>query len=75
MAVGLVRGREITAMLGWLSEASSLASRSNRARRSGSCCENSLGQDLHRDLAAERRVLGAFQTTPIPPSPSFSTRR
>ena len=45
-------------MLGWLSEASSFASRSKRASRSGSDGEG-LGQQLDRDLAPELRVGGA----------------
>ena len=32
------------------------------------------GQDLDRHLAVQRGV-SAFQTTPIPPSPIFSTSR
>ena len=42
-------------MLGWLSDASTLASRSNRASRSGIARE-ARGEDLDRDVAVERRV-------------------
>ena len=45
-------------MLGWLSAASTLASRSNRASRSGSRAE-ARGQDLDRDLAPELGVARA----------------
>jgi hypothetical protein len=61
------------AIPGWLSEASTRASRSNRAIRSGSLA-NSVGSTL---MATSRPsvVSVARQTTPIPPSPIFSTRR
>ena len=42
-------------MFGWLSEASSFASRSKRASRSGSAAKAG-GQHLERDVAAELRV-------------------
>src|SRR5262245_47929378 len=60
-------------MLGWLSEAKSLASRSSRASRSGSSA-NAGGRTL---IATSRSsvVSTARQTSPIPPSPIFSTRR
>ena len=44
-------------MLGWFSEASTCASRWNRASRSGSA--RTIGQDLQRDIAIELRVMRA----------------
>ena len=46
------------AMFGWLRDASTCASRWNRASRSGSA-PNKIGQDLDRDVAMELRVAGA----------------
>ena len=45
-------------MLGWLSDASVRASRSKRARRSGSSCE--ARQDFERDVAPQLRVARAI---------------
>ena len=49
-------------MFGWFSDASSRASRSKRASRSGSLA-NDARQDLDRDLAAELGVAGAIDLT------------
>ena len=46
-------------MFGWLSDASTCASRSKRARRSGSAA-NASGQDLERDVALQLRVARAI---------------
>ena len=45
-------------MFGWFSEANRRASRSKRARRSGSAVQ--IGQDLDRHVATEVRVVGAI---------------
>jgi hypothetical protein len=60
-------------MLGWLSDASTLASRSNRASRSASLAK-SAGRTL---IATSRSSVAsvALQTAPMPPSPIFSTTR
>ena len=72
-AAGTQCSPKIAAMFVWLSEASTLASRSKRASRSASAAKPS-GRTL---IATSRSsvVSTAFQTTPIPPSPIFSTMR
>jgi hypothetical protein len=60
-------------MLGWFSEARTRASRSKRARRSGSCAKPS-----GRTLSATARpslVSVARHTSPIPPAPSAAVMR
>ena len=64
---GVARGRRSAAMFGWLSAASVCASRSKRARRSGSAAKQ-LRQDLDRDVAIEP-VSRARYTSPMPPAP------
>ena len=49
----------IAAMFGWLSAASTRASRSNRDRRSGSC-DQRRRQDLQRDVALQPHVARAI---------------
>src|SRR5687768_13420546 len=56
-------------MLGWLSEASIRASRSNRLRRSGSLA--TLAGSTLTATSRPRRVSWARYTSPMPPTPSW----
>ena len=60
-------------MPGWLSEASSFASRSKRARRSGSAAKAS-GRTL-RATSRPSFVSVARYTSPMPPLPSAEVTR
>ena len=59
----------IAAMLGWLNEARTLASRSKRARRSGSSARS--GGRIFSATSRSSAVSWAPYTSPIPPSPIF----
>jgi hypothetical protein len=60
-------------MFGWFNVASSRASRSNRARRSGSTATCSGSALIATSRFSEVSV--ARHTAPIPPSPIFSITR
>ena len=61
----------MAAMLGWLSDANTVASRLNRARRSASCA-NAEGSVLSA-TSRPSLVSRARKTSPIPPAPSDET--